>query len=345
MQTDFYDEIQKLRTTGNPFAIATVVRAERPTSAKVGAKAVITDDGALTGWIGGSCAEPTVKREAKKALQDGQARLLRLCPSEKMGQAPQEGVIEIALTCISGGTLEIYIEPQLAQPHLVVIGHLATAEALVRLGKDLGWRVSLMGLDVTRERFPQSDRIFDHLDFSQVPITKNTYIVVASHGNYDEDMLVAALQSQAPYVALVASKKRANAILEYLNEANLTQIQIARLKYPAGLDFGAVTPEEIAISILAEIIQRRRQSFDLAQDKSLISNSPNSSISEVAEGTLTHSQLPIEARDPVCGMTVEIATAHFTSEHAGITYYFCAAGCKRSFDKEPQKYIQTMSPR
>jgi xanthine dehydrogenase accessory factor len=331
MQTDFYDQVQSLRNNGNPFVIATVVRAEKPTSAKVGAKAIIAEDGKLSGWIGGSCAEPTVKREAKKALQDGQPRLIRLCPPEKMGVAPQEGVIEIALTCISGGTLEIYIEPQLAQPHLVVIGHLATAEALVSLGKDLGWRISLLGLDVTRERFPDADQVVDELDFQKIKITHNSHVVVASHGNYDEDMLVAALQSNAPYVALIASKKRAGAILQYLNEANLTQEQIARLKYPAGLDFGAVTPEEIALSILAEIIQRRRQAAVVVQDLS-----PNISLE------LPLAQPPAtEAIDPVCGMTVEIATAHFTSAYHGKTYYFCAAGCKRSFDKEPEKYTQS----
>jgi xanthine dehydrogenase accessory factor len=331
MQKDFYDQVQTLRNTGNPFVIATVVRAEKPTSAKVGAKALITEDGTLSGWIGGSCAEPTVRREAKKALRDGQPSLVRLCPAEKMGTAPQEGVIEIALTCISGGTLEIYIEPQLAQPHLVVIGHLATAEALVNLGKDLGWRVSLMGLDVTSERFPSADHIFDELDFSQLTITKNAQIVVASHGNYDEDMLVAALQSEAPYVALIASKKRASAILQYLNEASLTQEQIARLKYPAGLDFGAVTPEEIALSILAEIIQRLRQSSNVAENKS----------SNINLQLPMTQNLVLEAIDPVCGMTVEIGTAHFISEYNGKTYYFCAAGCKRSFDKEPGKYVQT----
>ena len=338
MSIDFFAEFQKLHDTGNPYAIATVIRAEKPTSAKVGAKVIITEDGNLTGWIGGSCAEPTVKREAKKALQDGQPRFIRLCPAEKMGQAPQEGVIEIALTCISGGTLEIYIEPQLAQPHLVVIGHLATAEALVSLGKDLGWRISLLGLDVTPERFPGADQIVDELDFAKLSITRNTYVIVASHGNYDEDMLVAALQSEAPYVALIGSKKRANAILEYLQEANLSQEQIARLKYPAGLDFGAVTPEEIALSILAEIIQRRRQSTLAIQD-----NSP-ASIPILSNLQLPIAQVPaLEAIDPVCGMTVEIATAHFTSEYQGKTYYFCAAGCKRSFDKEPQKYIQEES--
>jgi xanthine dehydrogenase accessory factor len=330
MQVDFYDQVQTLRDAGNPFVIATVVRAEKPTSAKVGAKAIITEGGKLSGWIGGSCAEPTVKREAKKALQDGQPRLIRLCPPEKMGQAPQEGVIEIALTCISGGTLEIYIEPQLAQPHLVVIGHLATAEALVRLGKGLGWRISLLGLDVTRERFPDADQVVDELDFSQIKISHNSYVVIASHGNYDEDMLVAALQSEAPYVALIASKKRASAILQYLNESNLTQEQITRLKYPAGLDFGAVTPEEIALSILAEIIQRRRQHNATVQENSLAANLQ-----------LSMAQSPtLKALDPVCGMTVEIATVHFTSEFKGKPYYFCAASCKRSFDKEPRKYIQ-----
>ena len=333
MQTDIYDQVQSLWNTGNPFVIATVVRAEKPTSAKVGAKAIITEDGKLSGWIGGSCAEPTVKREAKKVLQAGEPCLIRLCPPEKMGLAPQEGVTEIALTCISGGTLEIYIEPQLAQPHLVVIGHLATAEALVNLGKDLGWRVSLMGLDVSRERFPNADRAYNELDFSQLAITKNTNVVVASHGNYDEDMLVAALQSEAPYVALIASKKRATAILQYLNEANLTQEQIARLKYPAGLDFGAVTPEEIALSILAEIIQRRRHS---EAPNSLAATTPGSALElPMAQPSM------LEAIDLVCGMTVEIATAHFVSEYNGQTYYFCAAGCKRSFDKEPGKYIQT----
>jgi xanthine dehydrogenase accessory factor len=126
--------------------------------------------------------------------------------------------------------------------------------------------------------------------------------------------------------------------LQYLREANLTHEQIARLKYPAGLDLGAVTPEEIALSILAEIIQRRRQS---SVSNSLVSNSPASSSSDVTDAALTNYQLPTEAHDPVCGMTVEIATARFTSEYTGMTYYFCAAGCKRSFDKEPGKYVQS----
>lgn len=343
MTSNLFPHLQTLHQTGQPFAVATVVRAEKPTSAKAGAKAIITKDGQLTGWVGGSCAEPTVKREAKKALQDGQPRLIRLCPPEKLGQAPQEGVIEIPLTCISGGTLEIYLEPQLAQPHLVVIGHLATAEALVHLGKGLGWRVSVMGLEVSRARFPLADQIFDHLDFSHLTITPNTAIVVASHGNYDEDMLVAALQSPAPYVALIASKKRSEAILQYLHESDLTHEQIHRLKYPAGLDLGAVTPEEIALSILAEILQFQRK-LRITNYESGISK-PQSPTLRPGSGQVSNLESPIspptEALDPVCHMTVEIATAHFTSEYNGQTYYFCAAGCKRSFDKNPEKYLQS----
>ena len=115
MQTDFYDEVQGLRAAGNSFATAVVVRAEKPTSAKPGSRAIITEDGGLTGWIGGSCAEPTVKREAKKALQDGQPRLLRLCPPEKMGQAPQEGVIEIAFDPGYGQSARLRLVP-IARP-------------------------------------------------------------------------------------------------------------------------------------------------------------------------------------------------------------------------------------
>jgi xanthine dehydrogenase accessory factor len=231
------------------------------------------------------------------------------------------------MTCISGGVLEIFIEPMLAQPQLIVVGHLAVAESLVSLGKDLGFPVTIMGLEVSPQRFPKADRVFDSLDFSQLAIKSNAAIVVASHGNYDEDALTAALQTDAAYVALVSSKARANAVLQYLQDSNLTETQIARLKYPAGLDIGAITPEEIALSILAEIVQLRHHSIQ----------------------TFQPSNLPtfqrIEAIDPVCGMMVEIATARYLSQHEGETYYFCARGCQRSFEQNPGKYLAKESDR
>ncbi len=319
MKTDALELAFELNRAGHPFALATVIRAEKPTSAKAGAKGIVTADGALTGWVGGSCAQPTVVREALKALQDGEPRLVRLCPPEKLGLAPQDGVIEVALTCVSGGTLEIYIEPRLPRPHLVAVGHLPIVEALATLGKDLGYEVTVMGLDITPDRFPRADRVFDRLDFSQREVTPHTYIVVASHGNYDEEALEGALKTAAPYVALVASKTRAEAVVQYLRTTGLPEERLVRLKYPAGLDLGAVTPEEIALSILAEIVQHRRRA----------------SVSETQSETLT----PVEATDPVCGMIVEIAAARYTARHAGRAYYFCSAGCKRSFEKEPERYV------
>ncbi len=183
---DLLDQMQELREQGRPFVLATVVRVERPTSAKPGAKAVITQDGKLSGWIGGSCTEPHVRREAAEVLREGSPRLLRLCPPEKMSSEPEDGVHEVKITCMSGGTLEIYLEPYLTQPHLLVIGHQAIAESLVTMAKALEFHVSVMGEDASRERFPLADRVYEGLDFSQLEFSPNTFVVVASHGNYDE---------------------------------------------------------------------------------------------------------------------------------------------------------------
>jgi len=160
----------------------------------------------------------------------------------------------------------------------------------------------------------------DRLDFSQISLTTPTYVVVATHGNYDEEALGWALGTEAAYVALVASPKRAEAVLQYLRETGVAEARLARLKCPAGLDIGASTPEEIALSILAEIVQLRRRA-------------------PMAVVETSRRLVSTEAIDPVCGMTVEIATARYVAAHAGQTYYFCSAGCRRSFEKEPEKYL------
>jgi xanthine dehydrogenase accessory factor len=325
-ESDLFEKIHTLRSQGDPFVVATVVWVEKPTSARPGAKAVITGDGVLTGWIGGSCAEPTVKREARKALEDGQPRLLRLCPPEKLGDRAQDGVTEVPMTCISGGTLEIFIEPLMAQPHLVVVGHLPVARALAVQGKSLGFYVTVAGLETSTQRFPQADRVLDTLDFSQLEIRPNAYIVVASHGNYDEDALLEALHSPAAYVALVSSRRRAGSIIQYLKESGVTEERLAQLKVPAGLDIGAATPEEIALSILAEIVQHRRQG-GLTIERAILGS------------TNVQTFERLEERDPVCGMLVEIASARYVSEYNGHTYYFCAKGCQHSFEADPERYL------
>ncbi|MEJ2563290.1 MAG: XdhC family protein [Anaerolineales bacterium] len=329
---DVLEKAQEFRSAGQPFAIATVVWVERPTSAKPGAKAIITEDGELAGWVGGSCAEPTVRREARKALGDGEARLVRICPPEKRGTLPQEGVHEVTMTCVSGGTLEIFIEPFLVQPQLVIIGHQAIAQALASLGKDMGYPITVLGLEANAQHFPRADRLIPSLDYSQLQLKSNACVIVASHGNYDEEALEAALQMDVAYVALVASKSRAQAVLEYLRESGMPEERLQKVKYPAGLDVGAITPEEIALSILAEIVQRRRRVPGGAAVEA-------GAIHEDRQEVNAHPQE--EAFDPVCGMTVEIATAQFKTDYNGQTYYFCARGCQRSFEAEPEKYLVT----
>ena len=328
---DLFSLEKSLRDEGQPYVVATVVRVEKPASARPGARAIITRDGNLTGWIGGSCTEPHVIQEAKRALQDGSARLLRICPPEKLGLAPQEGVVEVPITCASGGTLEIYIEPRLAAPRLLVVGHQAVAQALSRLGKELDYLVTVIGEDASRERFPDADLLIQDLDFSRVDITPNTFIVIASHGNYDEQALEIFLPSKAAYVALVTSKKRADAVRTYLRQSGIAENVITRLKYPAGLDFGAETPAEIALSILAEIIQLRRRGL------------PGMALEpELAEAQIAHEvePEPETAVDPVCGMTVDIPTARYKTVYEGQTYYFCAAQCQHRFEKNPAEYLE-----
>lgn len=317
MLNDYLTRAHALRDAGQPFVIATVVRAEKPTSAKAGAKAIITADGGLTGWVGGSCTQPTVIRESLKALQDGQPRFLRMCPPERR-RGDQPGVIEVVLTCISGGTLEIYLEPHLPAPHLLLIGHLPVVEALSALAKTMHYAVTVVGENATAAQFPQADAVME-FDVANLRFTPQTYVVVASHGNYDEPALEAALNSPAPYVALVASHKRRAAVAEYLRGCGLTEAALARLKSPAGLDIGAVTPDEIALSILAEIVQLRR--------------APSAPAEPPANDRVA------EALDPVCGMTVEIATARWKSEYNGRVYYFCSPGCKHSFEQQPHQYV------
>ena len=316
------EEVFQRRQAGETFAIATVVRVEKPTSALPGDTAIISADGRFEGWVGGSCAQPTIQREALNALRDGAPRYVRLTPPEKRGLAPQAGVIEVPLTCISGGTLEVYIEPVQPPPQIVAIGHLPVISALVKLAAALDFQVIAAGLDLDPHDYSDADLVIEGLDFSMIPLARGAFIVVASHGNYDESAVEWALKSDARYVALVTSRKRGAEVVSTLRHSGLTEAELGRLKYPAGLDIGAQSPQEIAVSILAEIIEARYRKEP-----------------EPAHGPIMlEVYSPVEAVDPICGMRVDVATARFTSEFEGIAYYFCCQGCKMTFDREPMKY-------
>jgi xanthine dehydrogenase accessory factor len=313
--TDWLAEAAALAQRGEPFAVATVVRCERPTSAKPGAKALIRQDGTVAGWIGGSCAEPVAVKEALSALEDGEPRFLVLVGKGGASLGRADGVREYTMTCHSGGTLEIFVEPVLPTPALVLVGSGPVTETLAALGAAARFAVTVV--DPESPARLGDARVVDGL--AAVAVTARTAIVVATHGRFDEDALDRALRSEADYVSLVASPTRARVVCESLRARGIPDERLHRLKAPAGLDLGAVTPEEIAVSILAEIVARRRRPAGPPP-----APAPTAALAE--------------ARDPVCGMTVPIATARHRSEGPAGPVYFCCAGCKQRYDREPGRY-------
>ena len=231
MYDEFFSKAHELIRQGVPFATAIVVRAERPTSGKPGDKAIITADGTMHGWIGGSCAQPTVIREALKALRADESRFVRLSPNP-LEQPPREGLVDVPMTCFSGGTLEIYIEPQQPQPRLIVIGNLPVARALAELGQAMSYHTIIVDPGHQGEPPPYADEVLTDLTTIAAHVTPLTSIVVATHGQYDELALEQALATSAPYIGLVASRKRAESG--------------ARVPGAAGLHRRAITALQIA---------------------------------------------------------------------------------------------------
>jgi xanthine dehydrogenase accessory factor len=299
---DLLETIVDLRKRRQPFAIATVVRAERPTSSKPGDKAIISPDGTLTGWIGGSCAHDIVVKNALEALEEGAPRFLTLS-SDSAVEAKRFGVIDVPMQCYSGGVLDVFIEPNLPMPQMVVIGYETIARALVRISKTLHFHVTVVDPLATRASVPEADEVINELKLPS--IGNDAFIVVATHGRYDEEALEQAARTSASYIALVSSPKRAGVILQQLRDRG---VSVDRIKSPAGLDIGAQGAEEIALSIVAEIVQQRRAR-------------------KPVERTVV-----AEAIDPICNMSVVIANAQFTAEHQGRRYYFCCAHCQRTFE-------------
>jgi xanthine dehydrogenase accessory factor len=311
----------QLTQAGEPFVLATVVWCERPTSAKPGAQAIIKTDGQMIGWIGGSCAQPVVLREAARILREGSdPYLLRLGVSDAQPARGNNDIRMFPMSCTSGGVLEIYMEPHFPQPQLLLVGESPVIAALSRLAPVLNMTISQL----------------NHPDLGQSRIDEQTFILVASHGQYDEDALEQALRSPACYIGMVGSKKRAESVREYLRTSGLTEAEITRLKAPAGLDVGAVTPEEIAASILAELVQVRRQRSSIEEKRALDAQSPEHMPRETAD----HADAEVgTAFDPVCGMMVEIASARHHSSLDNQEFYFCCPACKRLFERNPQEYL------
>jgi xanthine dehydrogenase accessory factor len=296
------------------FAIVTVVRREPPSSAHVGDVALVTERGEYHGWTGGGCTRSSVLLEAMRAIADGKPRLLSLSPEPEGGRRP--GVVFLPMTCESGGTVEIYIEPVLPAARLVLFGSAPAARVLARIAHAMGYRVDVVDPDADESAFPG---VKVQRSMAPESIPQGAHVLVATMGDRDIEALEAALARSPAYVGVIASAKRFALVRDALLAKGVSREALERIAAPAGLDIGARSPEEIAVSIMAQIVERRHKA----------------SREQIAPAK----EAPRAAIDPVCGMSVAVAGARHTAEVLGTTYHFCCAGCRTKFLAEPARWL------
>jgi xanthine dehydrogenase accessory factor len=334
----------ELARRGESFVFAVVVRREPYSSSQPGDAAIITADGSYHGWLGGNCTRPSVVREAAAALADGKPRLISLSPEPDQQTRP--GITPLPMTCHSGGTVDIFLEPVLAAARLVVFGVSPVARAVAQLGKAMGYLVDVVDPQAHPAELPSADRVFTDPAAAELrhgpPIA---YAVVASMGESDEDGVTAALAMRPSYLGVVASRKRFAILRETLLDRGISAHALDAIKSPAGLDLGGRQPEEVALSILAEIVQHKHAAAapaDVAETAPAAarrSSLPMAAPAAAAVASVT-SITPTTAIDPVCHMTVTIATARHVGTWDGRTWYFCNPRCKDKFLAEPARYLE-----
>jgi xanthine dehydrogenase accessory factor len=336
---DVLEEAGELTRRGQPFALATVVWRQGPSSGQQGSRAIITAAGDLHGWIGGACAEPVVIREAREVITEGVPRLLLLGAPDQFGAAVPDGMTVVPIACQSEGALEVYIEPVLPAPHLVVVGRSPMVQTLADLSRALGWRTTVL----------------DRGAFSAADADEGSMVVVATQGHGDEEAVEEAARARPAYLGLVGSAKRGSAVLGYLTDRGVPQDQLDRVRVPAGLDLGRTSHREIAVAILAELVQLRASGAVRPAPGSGAEAVPGeggraAGVSPPGRGLTgaggsppgeqSGGPPPQESRDLVCGMTVTADASSCPLEHEGVTYYFCCAGCRRSFQENPAAYLK-----
>ena len=305
LQGELAVHVEKLLSERTAFVVATVVRARRPTSVRPGDAAIVLPDGTLEGFVGGVCAESSVRLHSLRAMETGEPLLLRLVPDDgEQGDGADaiDGAVVERNPCLSGGALEIFLEPHLPAARVVVVGGSPIAEALATLTRASGYDCVPAGAG------------------SEVAVDGASAVIVASHGNGEERIIGAALTAGVPYVALVASPKRGAAVRAELEvPAELS----TQLRTPAGLDIGARTPAEIALSILAEMVAQHHSDPYRTQSSrpSAVAQAPTPSLVTVAT-------------DPVCGMQVAVTEAGPQLEVGGERVYFCCDRCRDTYVRE-----------
>ena len=252
MYSELYSKMAEMTAAGQSFAFATVVRVSGSSSAKQGSKAIIDSQGKIAGgWIGGGCAESAVRSEALKCIQQQRSQLITLDMTDEL--------LGVGMPC--GGKMDVYIEPVLPQPELLIVGHGRIAEVLAKIGHLMGFSVTVNDPGADRKSFPDADRILtEDFDLTETPIAPRTFVVIATMHKNDHVWLQKALAGNAAYVALIASQHRSKLVLDYLHATGVAAEKVGKVWAPAGLDLGAATPEEIALSIMSQIVAVRRGS-------------------------------------------------------------------------------------
>jgi xanthine dehydrogenase accessory factor len=345
------ERASELAREGQAFALATVVWRQGPSSGQLGSRAIITADGEVQGWIGGACAEPVVIREARQVIADGEPRLLLLGTPDQFGEKVPEGMTVVPIACQSEGALEVFIEPVQVAPRLVIVGRSPMAQTLADLAGVLGWRTALM----------------DSREFSAADADGRSMVVVATQGHGDEEVMEQAVAARPAYLGLVASQRRGAAVLGYLKDRGVPKDKLKRVKVPAGLNLGRTSHREIAVAILAELVQLRAAgeipggtagagaTSTVAASTAATSTATASTATASTAATSTRgakadqgkraatpqaAAAPAEAIDPVCGMTVVADDSSYPLVHDGVTYYFCRVGCRRAFEADPAAYVE-----
>jgi xanthine dehydrogenase accessory factor len=330
------EKASELSRQGLEFALATVVWRQAPSSGHQGARAIITADGDMHGWIGGACAEPVVIREAQKVIEDRQPRLILLGTPDQFGELP-EGMTFVQMSCQSEGALELYIEPVIPSPHLVVVGRSPMATTLVDLATALGWRADLI----------------DAAGFTSADVDSRSVVVIATQGHGDEEAVEQAVAGRPAFVGLVASHKRGEAVLGYLADRGVSRELLDRVRVPVGLDLGHTSHPEIAVAVLAELVELRAkgmlnpQPVEAAAARTTpvtMSAGPSHGESQAHDHSHHAGIAPGTAIDLVCGMTVPADQTSRPFEYEGETYYFCCPGCRVAFEKDPASYIPQEAP-
>ena len=299
---------QTLAAERSPFVVATVVRVQRPASVKPGAVGLVLADGTIEGFIGGVCAQHSVRLHSLEALESGMPLLLRILPDGPDAVRREEGLITVTNSCLSGGAIEVFLEPVLPAPRVLVAGSSPIVAELRRLGAAVGFEI------VAADDIP---------DGTLTPASGDLALVVAAHGNDEIATLRAGLEAGVRYVGLVASRRRGETVIDELRGDGVADEALARLETPAGLDIGARTPPEVALSIVARFVELRRTG---PEDGDRLKPVPDV-------------VYPVTATDPICGMSVVVGADTLSLEHEGETVYFCSAACMQTFEerREPAR--------